>query len=104
MRTYEYKDVVSVWRKEDPKPPSIQEWVTMREAVYKMERKAVSSSTIGSIGYDAKTLTLEIEFINGTIYQYFDIAESVHTEFVSSASHGQFFNTQIKGHYRYAKL
>jgi hypothetical protein len=70
----------------------------------RMNRKPVSSSTIALIGYDTKTSTLEIEFVNGNIYQYFDIPESLHTEFVSSASHGQFFNTQIKGHYRYAKL
>jgi hypothetical protein len=69
-----------------------------------MDRKAVSSSTIGAIGYDPKTLTLEVEFLNGTIYQYFDIPESVHAEFAGSASHGQFLNTQIKGQYRYAKL
>ena len=69
-----------------------------------MDKKAVSSSTIASVGYDAKTSTLEIEFVDGNLYQYFDVPESVHTEFVSSASHGQFFNTQIKGHYRYAKL
>jgi hypothetical protein len=69
-----------------------------------MDRKPISSSTIASIGYDTKTLTLEIEFVNGNIYQYFDVPESVHAEFVNSPSHGQFLTAQIKGHYRYAKL
>lgn len=35
-----------------------------------MERQAVTSGTIASVGYDEATATLEIEFVKGTIYQY----------------------------------
>ena len=38
-----------------------------------MKREHVESSNIESIGYDVKTQTLEIEFLNGAIYQYFDV-------------------------------
>jgi len=65
-----------------------------------MEKRSVQSSTVKSVGYDEKTLTLEIEFVNGNIYQYFDVPHSVHSELMASGSLGQFLNTQIKGQYR----
>jgi hypothetical protein len=56
------------------------------------------------VGYDAKTMTLELAFNDGNVYQYFDVPEAVHTELMSSPSLGKFFSTQIKGSYRYAKV
>ena len=38
-----------------------------------MQRVSVESATIRSVGYDQKTSTLEIEFSNGNINQYFDV-------------------------------
>jgi hypothetical protein len=38
-----------------------------------MNREAVTSSNIASIGYDEDSQTLEIEFLNGGLYQYFDV-------------------------------
>ena len=35
-----------------------------------LERKAVRSTNIASVGYDAGTKTLEIEFRSGGVYQY----------------------------------
>jgi len=49
-------------------------------------------------------MTLEIEFLTGSIYQYFDVPETVHQELMAASSHGKFFNANIKGVYRYAKL
>ena len=36
-----------------------------------MKREPVSSSTIASIGYDPDSQTLEIQFLNGSVYLYF---------------------------------
>ena len=69
-----------------------------------MERVPIQSSMLRSVHYDAKSMTLEIEFLNGNVYQYFDVPETVHAELMQTDSHGKFVNTQIKGHYRYAKL
>jgi hypothetical protein len=57
-----------------------------------------------TVGYDTVTLTLEIEFDDGNVYQYFDVPEAIHTELISAPSQGKFFNSQIKGSYRYAKV
>jgi hypothetical protein len=68
-----------------------------------MERVPVSSTNVASIGYDPVTLTLELEFTNGSIYQYFDVPQSIHDEIMSSSSVGKVVNALIKQNYRFAK-
>lgn len=46
-----------------------------------MRRQAVESTTVRSIGYNARHKVLEIEFRSGTVYQYLDVPEAVHEEF-----------------------
>ena len=53
-----------------------------------MTREPVESTNIVSIGYDANTKTLEIEFRGGAVYQYDGIAEATHTELMASSSPG----------------
>ena len=67
-------------------------------------RTSVSSSNIASIGYDAGSQTLEIEFLNGGVFQYFDVPQYVHEELMSASSHGQYLARNIKGVYRYSKV
>lgn len=70
-----------------------------------MNRVAVSSSNLASIGYDAESKTLEIEFLNGSIYQYFNVPDSIFSGLISAASHGQYFSAFIKkGGYEYQKI
>ena len=40
-----------------------------------MDREYVDSSMITSIGYDAMSCTLEIEFKSGVVWQYHDFPE-----------------------------
>ncbi|MFK5982245.1 MAG: KTSC domain-containing protein [Flavobacteriaceae bacterium] len=69
-----------------------------------MERQAVSSSNIASIGYDVESQTLEIEFLNNSFYQYFDVPEHHFTGIMQADSHGRYLSQNIKGVYRYSKL
>ena len=69
-----------------------------------MKRTHVESSNIESIGYDLRSQTLEIEFLNGTIYQYFDVPERIFEELMVADSHGRYLNANIKGIYRYSKV
>jgi len=68
-----------------------------------MDRVAVSSSSIASVGYDPETLTLEIEFSSGLIYQYFDVPEQVYNDLRNAGSPGGYLASNIKGVYRYAR-
>lgn len=46
----------------------------------------------------------EIEFLNGGIYQYFDVPDYVYDELMTAGSHGQYLAQNIKGVYRYSKI
>lgn len=65
---------------------------------------AFQSASIVRISYDKSTSTLEVEFQNGSIYQYFDVPESVWEAFKLADSKGQFINSTLKGSYRYSKV
>jgi hypothetical protein len=67
-----------------------------------MERQAVSSETIAEIGY--QDATLEIMFTTGAVYQYFDVPDSVYDQLMRADSHGRFFNEQVRGRFRYARV
>lgn len=64
-----------------------------------MLRQAVESSVITSVGYDAKTNVLEVEFRTGRVYQYFLVPQSVYRELMRSESMGRYFNHEIRGSY-----
>lgn len=64
-----------------------------------MIRQSVSSSNIASIGYDAGSQTLEIEFHTGGIYQYYGVPKSLYEDLMRASSHGTFFHQHIKGRY-----
>ena len=64
-----------------------------------MKRTPVSSSNIASIGYDAPTRTLEVEFHHGGTYQYFGVPQSEYAGLMAAGSHGSYFAQHIKGSY-----
>lgn len=68
-----------------------------------MQRDPVSSSNIAEVGYDAPSMTLEIAFSDGGVYQYFEVPETVYQEFMRASSKGKFFHANIKDSYRYQK-
>jgi hypothetical protein len=69
-----------------------------------MKRDYVSSSNIVSAGYDPATETLEVEFQNGSVYQYYNVSQSVYEEFKSTPSKGKFIAYQIKNSYPYSRV
>lgn len=67
-------------------------------------RDAVASSNVASVGYDEPSQTLEVEFTNGSIYQYFNVGELLYQEFMQAPSKGQFLNAYIKNAYAYSRV
>jgi len=61
-----------------------------------MDRVPVSSSMIASIGYEPQSLVLEVEFNNGSVYQYTDVPEGEYESFLNADSKGAYFHTNIK--------
>src|SRR5215510_6556678 len=65
-------------------------------------RQQVQSSAIAKIGYSKRHHILEIEFVNGAVYRYFDVSLSVYRELMSAESKARFYDSNIKKHYRSA--
>ncbi|MBW4474716.1 MAG: KTSC domain-containing protein [Stenomitos rutilans HA7619-LM2] len=69
-----------------------------------MQRQAVVSSDLQSVGYDEASRVLEIEFKNNTVYQYFGVPAGEHRGLMSAASHGKYLHAHIKNAYPYERV
>ena len=69
-----------------------------------MVNQMVLSTEIEWIGFEEKKNMLQVEFIAGGVYQYDGVPEEVYLDFLNSPSHGQFFETRIKGKYPYRRV
>jgi len=69
-----------------------------------MERKAVRSTNIVSVGYDSKAQVLEIEFGSGGVYQYAGVPEARYKSLMKASAIGSYFHMQIKPWYPCKKI
>jgi hypothetical protein len=65
----------------------------------RMPRTPVRSSVIASVGYDAETAELEVEFRSGDVYRYFAVPPSVFRALLDADSPGAYFNKNVSDHY-----
>ena len=64
-----------------------------------MRRNPVDSSNISSIGYDAGSQVLEVEFKSGKVYQYAGVPNDMADQLARADSKGRFFGQHIKGRF-----
>jgi hypothetical protein len=83
--------VVAAWAEPSPTPSHITS---------RIPRQSVQSSAIAKVGYSKRRHILEIEFVNGAVYRYFDIPLSVYRELMSAESKARFYDSKIRKHYR----
>ena len=69
-----------------------------------MIRQFVSSSNIASIGYEFASQTLEVQFHNGAVYQYYEVPEKIYAAFLMAPSKGKYHCQRIKSAFRYLKI
>ena len=69
-----------------------------------MERVAVQSRDLAIVGYDLKSQMLEITFRRGGVYRYQNVPETIFKGLMAAASHGTYFNQNIKDKYRCEKV
>jgi hypothetical protein len=83
--------VVVAWAEPSPTPNRITS---------RIPRQSVQSTAIAKVGYSKRRHILEIEFVNGAVYRYFDIPLSVHRDLMSAESKARFYDSKIRKHYR----
>ena len=69
-----------------------------------MERNYVASSNIASIGYDEPSETLEVEFLNGSVYQYYNVPQVLYDQLMQEGSKCRFLHAYIKRSYPYFRV
>ena len=69
-----------------------------------MNRDVVASSRVTAIGYDPPTQTLEVEFLKGSVYQYYGVPEHMYKNIMQAPSKGGFLNTYIRDSYPYSRV
>jgi hypothetical protein len=67
-----------------------------------MTRQNIVSTNLKSVGYEDGTL--EVEFKTFSIYQYYNVPESIYFRLLNAVSKGTFLNTYIKDRYRCRKI
>ena len=65
-----------------------------------IKREAVESTAIAAIGYSKRLHALEIEFRNGAIYRYFEVAPSLYRDLMNAKSKARFYDDNIRKKYR----
>lgn len=79
----------------EPSPTATPNHITSR-----IPRQSVQSSAIAKVGYSKRRRILEIEFVNGAVYRYFDVPVVVYHDLMSSQSKAGFYDSNVKRHYR----
>jgi KTSC domain len=69
-----------------------------------MEWQPLESKMFLSAAYDAKGQILYLRFRSGDVYRYFDFPADHYRDFLSAESHGRFFLSHIKDHFRFERL
>src|ERR1043166_1499591 len=69
-----------------------------------IRREPIPSTALTAAGYSKRLHIMEIEFCNGAIYRYLDVPASVYQAFMSAESKAQYYDWNIKGHYRSLRL
>lgn len=64
----------------------------------------VNSDTIWSIGYDAFTRVLQVEFYEAGVYHYFNVPEPLYTALMYANSVNDYLNTNIAQKYHCAQV
>lgn len=82
-----------IWAEPSPTPNHITS---------RIPRQPVQSTAIAKVGYSKRRHILEIEFVNGAVYRYFDVPLSVYHDLTSADSKARFYDSQIRKHYRSA--
>ena len=68
--------------------------------VSRIKRIPVESTALASVGYSKRLRALEIEFRNGAIYRYLDVAPDVYDAFLQARSKARFYDENIRHKFR----
>jgi hypothetical protein len=69
-------------------------------AVSRIKRVPVESTALATVGYSKRLRALEIEFRNGAVYRYLEVAPDVYDALLHARSKARFYDQNIRRKYR----
>jgi hypothetical protein len=69
-----------------------------------MDWQPLESKMLASSAYDAGKQIFYLRFRSGDVYRYFEFPAEQYQEFLDAESHGRYFLSNIKDHFRYERL
>ncbi len=69
-----------------------------------MEWQPLESKMFLSAAHDAESHTLYLRFRSGDVYRYFDFSADRYRDFLNAESHGHYFLSHIRDHFRFERL
>ena len=69
-----------------------------------MDWQQFESKLLASSAYDVRKHTLYLRFLSGDVYRYFDFPQDRYRELLNAESHGRYFLSHIRNHFRYERL
>ncbi len=69
-----------------------------------MEWLPLESKMFLSAAYDAKAQILYLRFRSGDVYRYFEFPDGLYQEFLNAESHGRYFRSHIRDHFRHERM
>ncbi|WP_013334979.1 KTSC domain-containing protein [Gloeothece verrucosa] len=85
-------------------PPSRDELLDNITMISTTSLRCQGSSNIAAIGYESSLKVLQIEFISGSTYRYFNVSFQKFADFIAANSAGRYFNAEIKSQYSSEKV
>jgi KTSC domain len=70
------------------------------EIVSHIRRVPIQSTALATVGYSKRLRALEIEFRNGAVYRYLDVAPEVYDALLNARSKARFYDDNIRRKYR----
>ena len=64
----------------------------------------VKSSNLAGISYEPNQQVLTVWFLNGSIYNYYDVPQSTWVSFQNADSKGKYLAANIKGRFGYDRV
>lgn len=61
----------------------------------------VDSSHLSRVRYEEERRRLEIEFLEGGVYEYYEVPPAEFDGLLAAESHGSYFHEHIRGNYSY---
>lgn len=62
------------------------------------------STLIRAFSHDPETAILEVTFVSGAVYQYYNVPHDVAQNMRGAFAKGEFFNQHIRGRFRFARM